>query len=215
MIIKGQFITFEGGEGCGKSTQSVKLFEYLQKVGVKVIHTREIGGTKEAESIRELIFSNKLNSMTEMLLVMAARYEHLQNLIVPALKTGTTVICDRYVDSTAVYQTINSSITAQQVYDLHAQFMKFSDFKNGEQEVMPNISFFLDLPPNEGLTRAMARGNLNKFDECDMAFHQAVYERFKIIAQDADRFAVIDCLNKSQEAIHQEILQILQRRANA
>jgi dTMP kinase len=215
MTIKGQFITFEGGEGCGKSTQSVKLFEYLQKAGVKVIHTREIGGTKEAENIRELIFSNKLNSMTEMLLVMAARYEHLRNLIVPALKTGTTVICDRFVDSTAVYQTISSSITGQQVYDLHAQFMKFSDFQNGEQEVMPNISFFLDLPPNEGLTRAIARGNLNKFDECDMAFHQAVYEKFKIIAQDTDRFAIIDCVNKSQEAIHQEILQILQRSANA
>lgn len=215
MIIKGQFITFEGGEGCGKSTQSVKLFEYLQKVGVKVIHTREIGGTKEAEKIRELIFTNKLSSMAEILLVMAARYEHLQNVIVPALKAGTTVICDRYVDSTAVYQTINSSITAQQVYDLHAQFMKFRDLQNGEQEVMPNISFFLDLPPNEGLTRAMARGNLNKFDECDMGFHQAVYEKFKIIVQGADRFAVIDCLNKSQEAVHQEILQILQRKTNA
>ena len=215
MTIKGQFITFEGGEGCGKSTQSVKLFEYLRKCGVKVIHTREIGGTKEAENIRELIFNNKLSPMSEILLVMAARYEHLRHLIVPALKTGTTVICDRYVDSTAVYQTINSSITAQQVYNLHAQLMKFSDFQNGEQEVMPNISFFLDLPPNEGLTRAMARGNLNKFDECDMTFHQAVYEKFKIIAQDADRFHVIDCLNKDQEAIHQEILQILQRRANA
>lgn len=215
MTIKGQFITFEGGEGCGKSTQSVKLFEYLKQQGAQVIHTREIGGTEEAEKIRELIFSNKLSSMAEMLLVMAARYEHLQNIIVPALKAGKTVICDRYVDSTAVYQTINSSITAQLVYDLHTQFMKFSDFENGEQEVMPDISFFLDLPPNEGLTRAAARGNLNKFDECDMNFHQAVYDKFKIIAQDADRFAIIDCLNKSQEAIHQEILQILKRKANA
>lgn len=215
MTVKGQFITFEGGEGCGKSTQSVKLFEYLKKQGVSVIHTREIGGTKEAEKIRELIFTNKLSSMAEMLLVMAARYEHLQNVIVPALKAGTTVICDRYVDSTAVYQTINTSITEQLVYDLHAQLMKFRDFKNGEQEVMPNISFFLDLPPNEGLTRAVARGNLNKFDECDMNFHRAVYDKFKIIAQDTGRFAVVDCLNKSQEAIHQEILHILNRKANA
>lgn len=214
MTIKGKFITFEGGEGCGKSTQSFKLFEYLQGQGIKVIHTREIGGTQEAEKIRELVFSTKLNPMSEMLLVMAARYEHLKNLIVPALISGTTVICDRYVDSTAVYQTINSSITMEQVYALHGECMQFAGGGNSNKGVMPDISFFLDLPPNEGLTRAVARGSLNKFDELDMNFHQAVYDKFKIIAQNTERFDVIDCLNKDQESIHQEILQKLQSRVN-
>lgn len=214
MTIKGKFITFEGGEGCGKSTQSFKLFEYFKAQGIKVIHTREIGGTQEAEKIRELVFSTKLNPMSEMLLVMAARYEHLKNLIIPALAAGATVICDRYVDSTAVYQTINSSITMEQVYSLHEGCMKFIEFSDSDKGVMPDVTFFLDLPPNEALTRAVARGNLNKFDECDMNFHQAVYDKFKIIAQNTDRFCIIDCLSKDQASIHQEILQKLQSRVN-
>ncbi|MCP5369334.1 MAG: dTMP kinase [Rickettsiaceae bacterium] len=215
MKTKAKFITFEGGEGCGKSTQSRKLFDTLQQQKIRVIHTREIGGTSEAEKIRDLIFSAKLDSMSEMLLIMAARYEHLKNLIIPALKDGVTVICDRYIDSTAVYQTINSDLTSQQVYALHAQCMKFTDFNDNDQGIMPDISFFLDLPPNEGLTRAFARGNLNKFDELAIDFHHKVYNKFKTIAQRTDRFHIIDCAEKDPEIIHQEILQIFGRKENA
>ncbi|NRB10834.1 MAG: dTMP kinase [Rickettsiaceae bacterium] len=121
---KAKFITFEGGEGSGKSTQSKMLYEYLLSKNIKAIHTREIGGTPTAEKIREIIIHNELLNKSELLLVMGARYEHINKVIIPALLNDTWVICDRFIDSTACYQSIGSAdFSITDIYKLHQELM--------------------------------------------------------------------------------------------
>ena len=201
-----KFISFEGGEGSGKSTQSKKLYEYLVLKGIKVIHTREVGGTKEAEQIRNLLIHQHLYDISELMLVMAARYEHINNLIIPALREGYSVICDRFVDSTACYQA-GGHLTIEDIFDLHNKLMRASD---DHRVVMPDITFFMDLEPQVGIKRSLQTGDVNKFEEKNMSFHQEVYERFKIIASMyRDRIRIINCKNKEIEDIHQEILSLI------
>lgn len=201
-----KFITFEGGEGSGKSTQSRKLYEYLVLKGIKVIHTREVGGTKEAEEIRNLLIHQHLYHVSELMLVMAARYEHINKLIVPALRDGYTVICDRFVDSTACYQA-GDNLTIEDIFDLHNKLMRASD---DHRVVMPDVTFFMDVEPQIGIKRSFQTGDVNKFEDKNMNFHQAVYERFKLIASMyIDRIKVINCRNKEIENIHQEVLSLI------
>jgi dTMP kinase len=201
-----KFISFEGGEGSGKSTQSKKLYEYLLSKGIKVIHTREVGGTKEAEEIRTLLIHQHLYHVSELMLVMAARYEHINKLIVPALRDGYTVICDRFVDSTACYQA-GDNLTIEDIFDLHNKLMRASD---DHRVVMPDVTFFMDLEPQIGIKRSFQTGDVNKFEDKNMNFHQAVYERFKLIASIyIDRIKVINCRNKEIENIHQEVLSLI------
>ena len=201
-----KFITFEGGEGSGKSTQSRKLYEYLVLKGIKVIHTREVGGTKEAEEIRNLLIHQHLYHVSELMLVMAARYEHINKLIVPALRDGYTVICDRFVDSTACYQA-GDNLTIEDIFDLHNKLMRASD---DHRVVMPDVTFFMDLEPQIGIKRSFQTGDVNKFEDKNMNFHQAVYERFKLIASMyIDRIKTINCRNKEIENIHQEVLSLI------
>lgn len=201
-----KFITFEGGEGSGKSTQSRKLYEYLVLKGIKVIHTREVGGTKEAEEIRNFLIHQHLYHVSELMLVMAARYEHINKLIVPALRDGYTVICDRFVDSTACYQA-GDNLTIEDIFDLHNKLMRASD---DHRVVMPDVTFFMDLEPQIGIKRSIQTGDVNKFEDKNMNFHQAVYERFKLIASMyIDRIKVINCRNKEIENIHQEVLSLI------
>jgi dTMP kinase len=201
-----KFITFEGGEGSGKSTQSRKLYEYLVLKSIKVIHTREVGGTKEAEEIRNLLIHQHLYHVSELMLVMAARYEHINKLIVPALRDGYTVICDRFVDSTACYQA-GDNLTIKDIFDLHNKLMRASD---DHRVVMPDVTFFMDLEPQIGIKRSFQTGDVNKFEDKNMNFHQAVYERFKLIASMyIDRIKTINCRNKEIEKIHQEVLSLI------
>jgi dTMP kinase len=137
-----KFITFEGGEGSGKTTQSKLLFEYLKSQNIKCIWTREIGGTEIAEKIRDIILHNEIHIMTELLLVMAARKEHIENVILPALLGGVTVVCDRFIDSTLCYQ--GQSLGIAKVLGLHKEV--FGDF-------FPDLTFFIDVPVEEGLRR--------------------------------------------------------------
>lgn len=113
---KAKFISFEGGEGCGKSTQCKMLYDYLQSCNIKVVITREIGGADSAEAIRNIIVNKELLSMSELMLVMVARYEHMHKLILPKLREGYYVICDRFVDSTACYQGLTSEIGTDKIY---------------------------------------------------------------------------------------------------
>lgn len=169
-MTKPKFITFEGGEGSGKTTQSRMLYEYLKNKGLPVLWTREIGGTKEAELIRDIILTNDLLEMTELLLIMAARLEHIEKVIKPALIEGKWVICDRFIDSTCCYQ---ESVGIETVLRLHNEI-----FKN----FMPDLTFFVNLPPDVALARAIARGDSNKFESKPLVFHKAVYESFKRLA---------------------------------
>lgn len=207
---KPKFITFEGGEGSGKSTQSKMLYEYLLKQGVKAIHTREVGGTPEAEKIRDILVYSELMPISELMLVMAARYEHINKVIIPALKAGTWVICDRFIDSSACYQSgKDSDLSVEMIFKLHKELMKDS----GDQKssgLMPHLTFFMDVPPAIGLKRAGIRGDVNKFEEKNITFHDEIYACFKEIAiKDPARFKVIDAVDRSIDEIHAEVIKKL------
>lgn len=218
---KPRFITFEGGEGSGKSTQSKILHEYLLSKSIKSIHTREVGGTVEAEKIRHLLVYSELMPMSELMLVMAARYEHINKVIIPALLEGSWLICDLFVDSTACYQSGESGLTLDDIYELHEKLMTVSYDNEAEnishpqidiheydaRGIMPDLTFFMDVPPEIGLKRVEMRGDINKFEEKNIAFHQEVYARFKsITARDKDRFISIEAVDKTIDEIHQDIL---------
>ena len=216
-----KFITFEGGEGSGKSTQSKMLHEYLLSKNIKAIHTREIGGTAEAEKMRHLLIHSELMLMSELLLVMAARYEHINKVIIPALLEGSWVICDRFVDSTACYQSGESGLTLEDIYQLHkklmtvncdnktevAAYLKVKARKFASQGIMPDLTFFMDIPPELGLKRVEARGDANQFERKNISFHYKIYERFKTIeSMYPDRFLPVECIDKTIKEIHEDIL---------
>lgn len=204
---KPKFITFEGGEGSGKSTQSKMLYEYLLKQGIKAIQTREVGGTPEAEKIRDVLVYSELMPVSELMLVMAARYEHINKVIIPALKAGTWVICDRFIDSTACYQSgKDSGLSVEMIFKLHKELMKDASDENSFG-LMPHLTFFMDVPPAIGLKRAGIRGDVNKFEEKNIAFHEEIYTRFKeVAAKDQARFKVIDAVDRSIDEIHSDIV---------
>lgn len=218
---KPKFITFEGGEGSGKSTQSKMLYEYLLSRNIKAIHTREIGGTEEAEKIRNLLIYSELLPLSELMLVMGARYEHINKVIIPGLVDGYWVICDRFIDSTACYQSGDTNLTIEDIFDLHNRLMLISYDKEteeilkpkinmseyGQKAIMPDLTFFMDIPPDIGLQRVLSRGEINKFEEKNYDFHQIIYNRFKTIAtMYNERINTIDCVNKSIKEIHQLVL---------
>lgn len=194
--MRGKFITFEGGEGSGKTTQSMLLHEHLITQGAGCLWTREIGGTPSAELIRKILLHEELLDVTEILLVMAARFEHVEKVIKPALETGTTVICDRFLDSTMSYQDADLALK------LHKEI--FDSF-------MPDITFFIDLKPGVALSRARSRGDGNKFEEKDIDFHQRVYDNFKELAERfKDRIIVIDG-SGTKEDIHAKVKEEITR----
>lgn len=223
-----KFITFEGGEGSGKSTQSQKLYEYLSKNNIKVILTREIGGTDIAEKLRNIVLHEKMMSISELLIIMAARYDHIINVIIPALLDGSSVICDRFLDSTACYQHDKSEITMDYIYNLHTYLMRVHLKKYFEQNytmnntskkrlhdilqngILPDITFFMDLPPAFGLDRAISRGDVNKFEAKSLKYHTKIYNAFKDVAKlYPKRVKTIDCQNKAIEEIHTNILSFI------
>lgn len=188
--MKGQFITFEGGEGSGKTTQSKLLYEHLISQGIKCLWTREVGGTPSAELIRAILLHQELLSTTEILLIMAARFEHVEKIIKPAIKAGKTVICDRFLDSTMSYQ------DRKLAFKLHQEI--FDAF-------MPDVTFFIDLKPDIALNRAMIRGDVNKFEAKDLDFHLKVYNNFQCLAQEfEDRIIVVDGSHTKDE-VHNSI----------
>lgn len=184
-----KFITFEGGEGSGKTTQSKMLASYLQSRGHDVLWTREIGGTEVAEKIRDVILNNKIEVLTELLLVMAARRDHIENIIKPAIARGKIVICDRFIDSTLCYQ--GDVLGHQLVLDLHHNLLG---------GLMPDITFFIDVPVEEGVRRASARGGMNKFDNQDIDKHEKIRESFlSLTSVFPERIYKIDGIRKLDE----------------
>ena len=202
------FITFEGGEGAGKSTQIALLADYLQKNGLSVVCTREPGGSVGAEEIRNLLVrgSNaRWDRLTELLLFSAARRDHLVKTILPALNAGKTVLSDRFHDSTVAYQCFGYGFDetvyqqAQNLYHLIA-----GDF-------VPNLTFILDIDPRIGLKRSMKRqGNdEQRFENMDFTFHQNLRAGFlKLAAENSHRYVVINA-DQPVEKIHQDIVSAL------
>lgn len=204
---KGYFITFEGGEGSGKSTQLKLLSAAFEKSGLPFITTREPGGSENAEKIRALLVSGDADSwdpLTETLLFTAARSDHLNRLVKPAIAEGKTVICDRFFDSTLVYQGIGKGLGENYIKALH--HIVFGNF-------MPGLTIILDIDPETGLKRAGARrGNENRFEQLDISFHQKIRDGFLQIAKnEAERCVVLDAM-KDAETLHKETIAIIKQK---
>lgn len=199
------FITFEGGEGSGKTTQSSLLAKAFQAAGVDCIITREPGGTKNAEIIRDLIIKNGNNwrPITELLLINAARYEHVQEVILPALKAGKVVICDRFVDSTMAYQGFGRKLGKRMPAILHNLLM---------EGVSPNLTFILEIGSVEGLKRSRAAGNNNSFEDLELEFHEKVRQGFEDIATMAQSRCLLIDATRNIKTIHKTIIEQVNNR---
>lgn len=178
-MTRGKFITFEGGEGAGKTTQAKLLAEALEKAGVETLQTREPGGTFGAEAIRDLVLegtSERWSGMTELLLMYAARLDHLEKLIKPALDRGVWVISDRFADSSLAYQGHARGLGADRVKAVHEVVM-------GGFE--PDLTILFDMDPVLAQKRVETRGeNLTRFDAESLDFHKTLREAFQKIADE-------------------------------
>lgn len=184
----GLFVTLEGGEGSGKSTLARALETALSKAGHSVILTREPGGTPGAEQIRELLVrgdAGRWSPMTEALLFYAARTDHVENVIRPAMESGQIVICDRFSDSTMAYQGAAGGVPLAELKKLHA--LVLGEFK-------PDLTLLIDLDPDAGLARTHSRDGLEtRFESKEMAFHERLRTAYKELAdQEPERFCVLD-----------------------
>jgi dTMP kinase len=195
-----KFITFEGVEGSGKSTQSKKLQQYLTEKNIPNILTREPGGSEAAEEIRQLLISgaaDKMDGLCETMLNFAARHDHIEKTIKPALKEGKIVICDRFFDSTLAYQGFAHGVDLDLIRNI--QTLSIGDFK-------PDITFLIDLDIDAAFERIKNRAENNRYEQMDIGFHKKVREGFlKIAEENKDRIAVIDGA-KSEDEIAQLIL---------
>ena len=174
---KGLFISFEGGEGVGKSTQIDLLKNFLLKKKIKVTTTREPGGTKEGEYIRKFLVSgdkNTWDSNSEALIFNALRREHINKLINPVIQNGEIILCDRYIDSTVVYQGLVGNIDEERLLNLHDTFC---------YGLYPDLTFFLHLNPMVGLDRTNKRNNKNenRFEKLGLDYHQKILEGFNLL----------------------------------
>jgi len=187
-VTRGRFITFEGGEGAGKSTQVQRLAARLTADGREVVTTREPGGSPGAESIRDLVLkgsADRWSPLTETLLMYAARRDHVERVIRPALERGAWVICDRFADSTRAYQGAAGGVDPTFISALEAYIL---------ETTRPDLTLVFDLPADVGLERAHARAGAEmRFESKGMAFHERLREGFRAIAAaEPDRCAVID-----------------------
>ncbi|MCK2148001.1 MULTISPECIES: dTMP kinase [Pseudomonadota] len=187
MTRRGQFITFEGTEGVGKSTQLANAADALKGLGVDVVVTREPGGTPMAESIRELLLAPRdepVNETTELLLMFAARAQHLNNRILPALDRGQWVLCDRFTDATFAYQGGGRGVSSERIAMLENLV---------QGDVRPDHVILLDAPVETGMKRARSRGDLDRFEQEAVSFFQRIRDTYLERAQAApDRYSVVD-----------------------
>ncbi len=206
-MARGLFITLEGGEGCGKSTQAKRLGTHLDSQGHTVVLTREPGGSEGAEAIRALLVTgdpDRWDGVTEALLFFAARRDHVERTIKQALDEGKTVICDRFADTTMAYQGYGHDLGREFVEQLYV--LTLGDFR-------PDLTLILDLPVDEGLKRASSRGGVEqRFEGMDVAFHHRLRDGFLDIAQqEPDRCFVIDALG-SENDVAERVINIVQKK---
>ena len=203
-MARGKFITFEGGEGAGKSTQIARLADALDSRGSSVLRTREPGGSPGAEEIRKLLVDgpvDRWDPVTEALLHFAARRSHLQETVIPALERGQWVLCDRFADSTMAYQGYGHELGRAPVEALYELVVG---------DMRPDLTFILDLPVDEGLARAQKRADAHsRYERMTRAFHERVRQGFLEIAKlEHERCVVIDAAgdpDQVQAAVQQAL----------
>ena len=209
---KTLFITLEGGEGAGKTTQINRLGNLLTQEGYKVITTREPGGTEEGERIRELLVrqgNEKWSALSEVLLLLAARSLHVERVVKPALDLEKIVICDRFSDSTIAYQGYGRGLSVEKINSLS---------KESLGDIKPDLTFILDIDPETGLKRSNKRlssegvggeASEDRFEKLELSFHQKVRDGFLDIAKnDPERCHVIDA-SQSTEDIAAQIKEVI------
>lgn len=203
--MKGIFITMEGPDGSGKSTQIELLKEFLTQKGYEILVTRDPGGTAVSEAIREIILNkefSEMNDMTELLLYAAARAQLVGQVIKPALAAGKAVISDRFVDSTAVYQGIARGLGIDTVYDINRYAL---------QGIMPDMTFHLDLPAEVGIARKKNQAELDRMELQTIEFHQKVAQGYRELAKrNPERIITIDATLPKEE-----ICDMIRTRVNA
>lgn len=208
----GRFITFEGGEGVGKSTNIQFVSEWLQQQGIRTLITREPGGTEIAEKIRNDLLkahhNEDMSDLAELLLVFAARAQHLEKVIRPALASGTWVLCDRFTDSTIAYQGYGRGLSKEVIASLKQLV---------QQGMEPDCTFLLEAPLELGMSRARGRAadageQVDRFETEKLEFFQRVQQGFTELAEQQPRFRRIDAsqpLTQVQEAIAAQMKQLL------
>ena len=204
----GWFITFEGPEGSGKTTQIALLRDYLARLGLEVITTREPGGTPAGDRIRSVLLGNETGSLepeTELFLMLAQRTEHLRKVILPAVTGGKAVLCDRYFDSSMAYQGFARGLDPQKVREIHAQFLP---------GFLPGCTILLQIAPEQGLERARHGGRKqhDRIESETLDFHRKVYDGYNSLAQqEPERFVVVQA-DGDPQAISERIIEGLKQR---
>jgi len=208
---KGLFITFEGIEGCGKSTQARLLTESLRAQGQRVLLTREPGGPRISEEIRALLLNKEfteMNRLTEVFLYMASRAQHTLEWIIPTLEKGQNVICDRYYDSTYAYQGAAREIPEYEIETINTI---------ATTGLKPDVTYIIDVPVEIGLERlhnGTKAEDIDRLESEDMDFHRRVRKGFlKLAEEEPERIVVIDG-KQSIEEIHQDIMKNMKQRYN-
>ncbi len=208
MTRRGQFITFEGTEGVGKSTQLANAASTLDALGVECVVTREPGGTPMAESIRELLLAPRdepVNETSELLLMFAARAQHLHTRILPELEAGRWVLCDRFTDATFAYQGGGRGVPADRIALLESLV---------QGTVRPDHVILLDAPVETGMTRARHRGDLDRFEQEAVAFFERIRETYLARAASAPgRYHIVDA-SQPIEAVSDEVAGLLRSLVN-
>jgi dTMP kinase len=201
------FITFEGPEGSGKTTQIPKVLQFLTEAGYSVFSTREPGGTLIGDQIRQVLLANKNTEMhprTEILLFQASRAQLVEQEILPRIKNGEIVLCDRYADSTIAYQGYGHRVNLPQLRNI-------VNFATGG--LKPDLTLLLDLDVSVGLARRRKDGDINRLDAFDLAFHQRVRAGYReLAASEPDRWVIIDAAQPAhqvQQALCDSILSQL------
>jgi dTMP kinase len=205
----GRFITLEGGEGAGKSTQARRLVSQLESRGIATVLTREPGGSPGAEEVRKLLVAGapeRWDPLTETLLMFAARADHVANTIRPALEARRWVVCDRFTDSTYAYQGAGRGVPRETIRRIES--LVLDDFK-------PDLTLILDLPVDTGLERTHSRkpgAHENRFEKFDRQFHEKLREAFLALARRApDRCAVIEAAD-DEDSVADEVWSVVRKR---
>ncbi|MBQ6389909.1 MAG: dTMP kinase [Mogibacterium sp.] len=202
--MRGLFITLEGGDGAGKSTQIRNITRFFEERGLVVVHTREPGGTQISEKLRDILLdksNSEMSPVTEMLIYAAARAQHVREFVMPALERGEVVICDRFVDSSIAYQAYGR--------ELGSMVAEVNRHATGGLD--PDITFWLDIDPEAGRARASKAGDLDRLELEKLDFHYRVYEGYRKIAEaDPERVRRVDA-SRSVDEIRDDIYVHLQR----
>ena len=203
--MRGRFITFEGVEGCGKSTQMARLKEWMEEGGLPVRATREPGGTKVGEGIRELLLTPRdegLDAATELLLYEAARAQHVSEVIRPALEAGVHVLCDRFFDSTTAYQAFGRGLDEEMVRELN---------RMASGGIVPDLTLLFSVAIEEGLDRARGESAGDRLEGESLAFHRKVQAGFEALAKrEPGRFRTLS--EGAIEQVHEEVVRIVKER---